>query len=176
MHAEFSCSIFNYLGCFQNILLLSSANSRKSLFLSLSQQARLCASLIVVHKDSSEALRLVSIMSCHFSSVNFSGFGLRNVAHFSSRLSTAAKWERKLNVPPSFRTYAHRSRWSIGHIPPLAIALCSGLLWPIKSCWSLVVSALLQCLASNCCEVGLSSSSPAGSSSGLGVWCWMPAS
>ena len=39
-----------------------------------------------------------------------------------------------------------------------------------------VVSALLQCHASNCCEAGLSSSSPAGSRSGIGVWCWMLAS
>ena len=29
-------------------------------------------------------------------------------------------------------TYAHRSRWSIGHLRPLAIALCSGLLWPFS--------------------------------------------
>ena len=42
--------------------------------------------------------------------------------------------------------------------------------------WSPAVSALLQCLASNCCEAGLSSSSPAGSRSLLGVWCWMLAS
>ena len=68
-------------------------------------------------------------------------------------------------------TYAHRSRWSIGHLPPLAIALCSGLLWSFQSSWSPAVSALLQCLASNCCEAGLSFSSPAGSRSGLGVWC-----
>ena len=73
-------------------------------------------------------------------------------------------------------TYARRSRWSIGHLRPLAIALWSGLLWPFQSSWSLAVSALLQCLASNCCEAGLSSSSPAGSRSGLGVWCWMLAS
>ena len=38
------------------------------------------------------------------------------------------------------------------------------------------VSALLQCLASNCWEASLSSSSLAGSRSGLGVWCWMLAS
>ena len=58
----------------------------------------------------------------------------------------------------------------------LAIALCSGLLWSFRTSWSLAVSALLQCLASNCCEAGLSFSSPAGSRSGLGVWCWMLAS
>ena len=66
-------------------------------------------------------------------------------------------------------TYAHRSRWSIGHQRPLAIALSSGLLWPFQASWSLAVSALLQCLASNCCEAGLSFSSPVGSRSGLGV-------
>ena len=73
-------------------------------------------------------------------------------------------------------TYAHRSRWSIGHQRPPAIALCSGLLWSFRTSWSLAVSALLQSLASNCCEAGLSFSSPAGSRSGLGVWCWMLAS
>ena len=73
-------------------------------------------------------------------------------------------------------TYAHRSRWSIGHLRPLAIALCSGLLWPFQTSWSLAVPALIQCLASNCCEAGLSSSSPAGSRSGLacGAGCWLP--
>ena len=76
----------------------------------------------------------------------------------------------------SLLTYAHRSRWNIGHLRPLAIALCSGLLLPFQTSWSLVVSALLQCLAFSCCEAGLSSSSPAGSRSGLGVWCWMLAS
>ena len=35
-------------------------------------------------------------------------------------------------------TYAHCSWWSIGHLRPLAIALCSGLLWPFQSSWSLV--------------------------------------
>ena len=52
-------------------------------------------------------------------------------------------------------TYAHWSRWSIGHLRPLTIALCSGLLWSFRASWSLAVSALLQCLASNCCETGL---------------------
>ena len=70
-------------------------------------------------------------------------------------------------------TYAHHSQWSIGHQRPPAIALCSGLLLSFRTSWSPAVSALLQCLASNCCEAGLSSSSPAGSRSGLGVWCWM---
>ena len=73
-------------------------------------------------------------------------------------------------------TYAHRSQWSIGHQRPPAIALCSGLLLSFRTSWSPAVSALLQCLASNCCEAGLSSSSPAGSRSGLGMWCWMLAS
>ena len=73
-------------------------------------------------------------------------------------------------------TCAHRSQWSIGHQRPPAIALCSELLLSFRTSWSPAVSALLQCLASNCCEAGLSSSSPAGSRSGLGVWCWMLAS
>ena len=73
-------------------------------------------------------------------------------------------------------TCAYRSRWSIGHLRPLAIALCSRLPWPFQISWSFAVLALLQCLASNCCEAGLSFSSPAGSRSGLGVWCWMLAS
>ena len=85
---------------------------------------------------------------------------------------TFLRSERNGSCSICFLTYAHRSRWSIGHLRPLAIALCSGLLWPFQSCWSLV-SALLQCLASNCSEDGLSSSSPVGSRSGLGVWCWM---
>ena len=73
-------------------------------------------------------------------------------------------------------TYAHRSQWSIGHQLPPAIALCSGLLLSFRTSWSPALSALLQCLASNCCEAGLSSSSPEGSRSGLSVWCWMLAS
>ena len=63
-----------------------------------------------------------------------------------------------------------------GHQRPLAIALCSGLLWSFWTSWSPAVSALLQCLASNCCEAGLSSSFPVGSRSGLSVWSWMLAS
>ena len=79
--------------------------------------------------------------------------------------------------PPYLLTYAHRSQWSIGHQRPPAIALCSGLLLSFWTSWSPAVSALCQCLASNCCEAGLSSSSLAGSSrSGLDVWCWMLAS
>ena len=39
-------------------------------------------------------------------------------------------------------TYAHRSRWSIGHLRPLTIAHCSGLPWPVQSSWSLVASAV----------------------------------
>ena len=73
-------------------------------------------------------------------------------------------------------TYAHRSQWSIGHQRPPAFVLCSGLLLLFRTSWSPAVSALLQCLASNCCEAGLSSSSLVGSRSGLGVWCWMLAS
>ena len=70
-------------------------------------------------------------------------------------------------------TYARHSRWSIGHQRPPAIALWSGLLLSFWTSRSLAVSALLQCLTSNCCKAGLSFSSPAGSRSGLGVWCWM---
>ena len=73
-------------------------------------------------------------------------------------------------------TYAPRSQWSIGHQRPPAIALCSELLLSFRTNWSPAVSALLQCLASNCCKAGLSSSSLVGSRSGLGVWCWMLAS
>ena len=55
-----------------------------------------------------------------------------------------------------------------------AIALCSGLLWSLWTSWSPAVSALLQCLVSNCCEASLSFSSPAGSRSGLGLaGCWL---
>ena len=53
-------------------------------------------------------------------------------------------------------TYAHCSQWSIGHQRPPSIALCSGLLLSFQTSWSPAVSALLQCLASNCCEAGLS--------------------
>ena len=72
-------------------------------------------------------------------------------------------------------TYAHRSRWSIGHQRPLA-SHCSGLLWSFWTSWFPAVSALLQCLASNCCEAGLFFSSPAGSGQGLacGAGCWLP--
>ena len=99
------------------------------------------------------------------------------------RTSPAATTPTDHNLPPQNRppqtdltyllTYAHRSQWSIGHQRPPAIALCSGLLLSFRTSWSPAVSALLQCLASNCCEAGLSSSSLEGSRSGLGVWCWM---
>ena len=52
----------------------------------------------------------------------------------------------------------------------------SWLLRSFRTSWSPAVSALLHCLASNRYEAGLSFSSPAGSRSGLGVWCWMLAS
>ena len=75
--------------------------------------------------------------------------------------------------------YAHRSRWSISHQrPPRHRSLFwAALVIPdqlVVCCFS--SASVLQCLASNCCEVGLSSSSPAGSRSGLGVRCWMLAS
>ena len=96
-----------------------------------------------------------------------------------NRSSTGLTWEFDRGVcltyvwMPVLLIYAHRSRWSIGHQRPPAIVLCSGLLLSFRTSWSPTVSALLQCLASNCCEAGLSSSSPADSRSGLGVWCWM---
>ena len=62
--------------------------------------------------------------------------------------------------------------WSIGHRRPLAIALCSGLILLLLSSLYLAAWALPQCLASSCCEAGLSSSFPAGSRSKLGVWYW----
>ena len=73
-------------------------------------------------------------------------------------------------------TYARRSQWSIGHQRPPAIALCSGLLLSFRTSWSPAISALLQCLASNCCEAGLSSSTPAGPGQGLacGAGCCLP--
>ena len=73
-------------------------------------------------------------------------------------------------------TKARGSVWSIGHRRPLAIALCSGLILLLLSSLYLAAWALPQCLASSCCEAGLSSSFPAGSRSELGVWCWMLAS
>ena len=60
--------------------------------------------------------------------------------------------------------------------PRHPILFWAALVIPPVSFWSLAVSALLQCLASNCCEAGLSFSFPVGSRSGLGVWCWMLAS
>ena len=73
-------------------------------------------------------------------------------------------------------TKARGSVWSIGHRRPLAIALCSGLILLLLSSLYLAAWALPQCLASSCCEVGLSSSFPAGSRSELGMWWWMLAS
>ena len=87
-----------------------------------------------------------------------------------------ASWSNLHSPCPYLLTYAQRSQWSIGHQRLPGIALCSGLLLSFRISWSPAVSALLQCLASSCCEAGLSSSSPAGSTSGLGVWCWMLAS
>ena len=66
--------------------------------------------------------------------------------------------------------------WSIGHWRPLAIALCSELILLLLSSLYLAALALPQCLASSCCEAGLSFSLPASSRSELGVWCWMLAS
>ena len=70
---------------------------------------------------------------------------------------------------------ARCSLWSIGHWRLFDSALCSGLFLLLLSSWCLAASAQPQCLASSYCEAGLSSSYPAGSSLGLGVWCWMPA-
>ena len=52
-------------------------------------------------------------------------------------------------------TYAYHSQWSIGHQRTPATALCSGLFLSFWTSWSPAVSALLQCLTSNCCEAGL---------------------
>ena len=65
-------------------------------------------------------------------------------ASYKSRWPTKVRW-----WSASLLTYAHRFRWSIGHPRPLAIALCSGLLWSFRTSWSLAVSALLQCLTSS---------------------------
>ena len=56
----------------------------------------------------------------------------------------------------------HRSPWSIGHRRPLAIAFCSGLLWPFLSSSFPASPFLPPCLACSCCEAGLFSSFPAG--------------
>ena len=76
-------------------------------------------------------------------------------------------------LPNSPVTY---SLWSIGHRRLFTSALCSGLFLLLLSSCSLAASTQPQCLASSCCEAGLYSCSPAGSSLGLGVCCWMPAS
>ena len=80
-------------------------------------------------------------------------------------------------VSPYLLTYAHRSQWSIGHLRPLAIALCSGLLWSFRTSWSLAVSALLHWLASSCCEASLFFSLPLrvpGQGLACGAGCWLP--
>ena len=65
-------------------------------------------------------------------------------------------WTSFLHTGHFLLTYALRSWWSIGHHQrPLAIAHCSGLLWSFRTSWSPAVSALLQCLACNCCKAGL---------------------
>ena len=67
----------------------------------------------------------------------------------------------------------HRPSTTSTPLPSHSVVGCSCHFGPVGPP---AVSALLQCLASNCCKAGLSSSSPAGSRSGLGVWCWMLAS
>ena len=52
--------------------------------------------------------------------------------------------------------------WSIGHRRPLAIALCSRLILLLLSSLYLAAWALPQCLASSCCETGLSFFFPCG--------------
>ena len=86
----------------------------------------------------------------------------------NSPINDESLWKKEIGIYRGIYillTYAHRSQWSMGHQRPPAIALCSGLLLSFRASWSPAVSALLQCLASNCCEAGLSSSSPAGSRS-----------
>ena len=41
------------------------------------------------------------------------------------------------SAAPGVLTFAPCSRWSINHLQPLAIALCSWLLWPFQTSWSL---------------------------------------
>ena len=48
-------------------------------------------------------------------------------------------------------TYAHRSRWSTGHLRPLAITLCSGLFWPFQTSWSLVCVCMCVCVCECVC-------------------------
>ena len=62
------------------------------------------------------------------------------------------------------RTPRHRTLfWAALAIPDQLVPCCFS-------------SASVSRLASKCCEAGLSFSCPAGSTSGLGVWCWMLAS
>ena len=60
---------------------------------------------------------------------------------------------------------------SIGHRRPLASALCSGLLWLSRPSCFLAALVLPLCLASSCCEGGLSSSFP-GQGLACGTGCW----
>ena len=72
-------------------------------------------------------------------------------------------------------TYLMPITLSGGHQRPLAITLCSGLLWSFRTSWSLAVSALLQCLTSNCCEADFLSLPLQVPGQGLacGAGCWL---
>ena len=67
----------------------------------------------------------------------------KSVVVFDGVLLHVLKPVRFLGRTPCLLTYAHSSRWSIGHRRPLTIALCSGLFWPFQSRWSLVDSTTL---------------------------------
>ena len=64
---------------------------------------------------------------------------------------------------------------SIGHLQLLAISRGPGLALSPHSSRFPAVPSLSQCFASSCCEAGLSSSSPVGSTLGLGVWYYLVA-
>ena len=84
----------------------------------------------------------------------------------SGRTESPTHFQRAIPGRPELTdllTYAHRSRWR--HRPSTTPRHLT-LFWAalvIPDQLVLAVSALLQCLASNCCEAGLSFSSPAGS-------------
>ena len=64
----------------------------------------------------------------------------------SGCLAGGRGWSRRLascllvETTTYLLSYAHRSRWSLGHQRPLAIAHCPGLLWAFRTSWSHAVS------------------------------------
>ena len=109
--------------------------------------------------------RLVGWLIDWLALIHYSRLGLWNILSHLVAFILLTDHDPKVNL-----TYAHRPQWSKGHLRPLAVALCSGLFWPFRTSRSLAVSALLQCLASNCCRAGLSSSSPADSKVNLRIF------